>query len=1413
MYDTSDVNNIDIYNEIEKAIKENDLNKIKNIIDNEPKYKEFDYNKKLLITAIQNSAKYEIIDYFVNKEDNLNYEIIPGKTPLGEALNKHNFCIADLLLKRNGNINYVNSKNHNILFYLYNSKDEPLNCFTIEYLIKNGIYVNWKRENRTFLDFLIEQKDEKLTEKYLKSIAFNNNFIIKLLSDIKEGKIHTNQEIDTLINVEYEKIEICNEIIDALIKTNNNVFLDLILKYKIRSSSDEILKYMLHCSCKAKNIDFLIKLIEREVDINCQEKNTLLTPLMGLSFIEKKLKMKCLNQRIYNMFELLINAGADINAKDIQGKTALMYILETKKASSKLIKFLIKHGANINGICNDGCSPIVYATKGNNKYVIKCLLDSGVNTNVVSKDGKSLLLHASINGCFHLFKYLIENDLVDNIDCVDQNFETPLMHAVRSKKIDLIEYIVENGADVNCTNINDESALNIACYGRITRKNLLIVQCLIDHGANINKIYNVKKKSTYLRRREYWRVTPLIYAINRQNFKLVKLLVENGADVNGKDINGLTALYYTIFLNKKYINIVEYLLNHGANINEIINNQNETVLFYAVKYSNETIVKLLVDNGADINHKNKDNNIPLGTVTYKNKGANFFEMLINKNVNFEELNKNNGNSIFLNSLSNFNKTLFNYIMDIMDMGDIEIDINHRGFHQNTAMIYAVRTNDIEIVSRVLEKSPDINIKNDKLETPFTLAVEKRNYKIMKLLIENGAEIDNLNVQININMLYNSIYSYRNIRFLIKHGLKINDYIINSKLPNSNYLLSMAVRYRSCSLVEFLLVNGANPYINNFINHIPIQELSYGGWDIENSKKIIEYFVEYGFDINTKNNKGETLLFSIFSHYNSNYKNNLLKYLIENQNADVNTQNNEGVSLLMFSVKNTSKIDFETIIYLVEEKNCSLDILDNNGNTVLMYALNQGNQQVYEYFLDKCHDFTQKNKFGMNLLMSAVKNVNLETVKKLIGNGVPINDVDIEGRNALFYVLNNASYIFDVVKVLALGLSFSNINAIFKYLIENGIDVNCEDSEGKTILFYIVNNLDLMKFAIDHGANVNHLDNKGRTILFYLNNKMLIKHAISVGLDPTIRDKDGHTAIYLKENLPSDLLFYLVEKGADINEYHFSHNNYGFYNSFKVNDLHQAINYNFNFDTPNKLDNEGDYDGNVREVFLDYVIANINYYDSKDFINIIEEAMNKKLFDVNRKNFFGDTPLIFIMRKIKEYNIPMNNLYIELIISMINYGANINEVDREGNSLLYHALNLNMNLTKKIYLRGARFLTRKDQIEVIFNIKNIILHKECSDAIKCEIIKFIQSHQPVDYRKKVDGIYPIFLAIEQNCYMVVKYLLSCKAVLIHTNANKETVMDVAKRIGNQSIINLIAEQKEWIEYSKKKKCNDNKNNVI
>ena len=132
-------------------------------------------------------------------------------------------------------------------------------------------------------------------------------------------------------------------------------------------------------------------------------------------------------------------------------------------------------------------------------------------------------------------------------------------------------------------------------------------------------------------------LTALHYASFRGNIKIIKILIQNFANVQALTYNGLNMLHKgaqgnspnsIIYFNKKYNidiastnndnlnamhfaaisgmdNSIIYLLNMGLNPNLQDINGN-TTLHYAVKYGQNRIIKKLLHNGADKNILNKN---------------------------------------------------------------------------------------------------------------------------------------------------------------------------------------------------------------------------------------------------------------------------------------------------------------------------------------------------------------------------------------------------------------------------------------------------------------------------------------------------------------------------------------------------------------------------------------------------------------------------------------------------------------------------------------------------------------------------------------------------------------------------------------------------------------------------------------
>ena len=100
------------------------------------------------------------------------------------------------------------------------------------------------------------------------------------------------------------------------------------------------------------------------------------------------------------------------------------------------------------------------------------------------------------------------------------------------------------------------------------------MKCLVENGVDINqdgKYGSVRLACNYLiepesNPKKICYNTPLIAACESNNYKIVKYLIEKGADVNQENKDGVTPLMTACFNGN--INIVKYLVENGADINK-----------------------------------------------------------------------------------------------------------------------------------------------------------------------------------------------------------------------------------------------------------------------------------------------------------------------------------------------------------------------------------------------------------------------------------------------------------------------------------------------------------------------------------------------------------------------------------------------------------------------------------------------------------------------------------------------------------------------------------------------------------------------------------------------------------------------------------------------------------------------------
>ncbi|EAY19401.1 ankyrin repeat protein, putative [Trichomonas vaginalis G3] len=249
-----------------------------------------------------------------------------------------------------------------------------------------------------------------------------------------------------------------------------------------------------------------------------------------------------------SLCEYFLSLGANINAKDIFGSTALHKAARSN--CKETVEFLISRGANINEKDNDEVTALHEAVLIDSLEIFKILLSHGANIN------ESTALHL----------------------------------AVHDGSKEIVKLFISHGANVNLKDEKGETALVIATY----LDNTELVELLLSHGSSVNY-------------RDYCGHKCLINAVSYHNLEIVKLLLRYGANINEKDKYEDTALHQIAFYKSlfgdvetenKNKEIVEFLISHGANINEK-DGRGRTPLQVASDENNKEIIDILVSHGAN----------------------------------------------------------------------------------------------------------------------------------------------------------------------------------------------------------------------------------------------------------------------------------------------------------------------------------------------------------------------------------------------------------------------------------------------------------------------------------------------------------------------------------------------------------------------------------------------------------------------------------------------------------------------------------------------------------------------------------------------------------------------------------------------------------------------------------------------
>ncbi|KAK4077918.1 uncharacterized protein Triagg1_3612 [Trichoderma aggressivum f. europaeum] len=219
--------------------------------------------------------------------------------------------------------------------------------------------------------------------------------------------------------------------------------------------------------------------------------------------------------------KLLVEEGADIEAKDGDGQTPLLWAAIV--GHETVVKLLVEKGADIEVEDNFGQTPLSRAAENGHEAIVQLLAEKGAGIEAEREDCLAPILWAAMAGHEAVVKLLIEQGA--DIEVKDEDGQTPLSWAAVAGHEAVVKLLVEKGANIEAKDGDGRTPLlQAAEYGR-----LAIVTLLVEKGADVKVKDDLGQ-------------TPLMQAAGNGYKAIVKLLIEEGTDIEVKDNFGQTAL-------------------------------------------------------------------------------------------------------------------------------------------------------------------------------------------------------------------------------------------------------------------------------------------------------------------------------------------------------------------------------------------------------------------------------------------------------------------------------------------------------------------------------------------------------------------------------------------------------------------------------------------------------------------------------------------------------------------------------------------------------------------------------------------------------------------------------------------------------------------------------------------------------
>ena len=814
----------------------------------------------------------------------------------------------------------------------------------------------------------------------------------------------------------------------------------------------------------------------------------------------------------------LLNAGANVNARDKQGMTAFHHAVLNPATSTDILRALAKAGVDVNLANHKGATPLDSALKQKRPpHLLDTLRQLG------AKEAPPVVKPPPVE------KKVEEKPrpVVVKKPAPLKIKPPPFIEAVYNHRDNpnVFEALLKEGHDINAQDADGRTALMAAVHMEKRLENTPSLKLWIPE---------VKYRSSFMR-------SSLLPSFQKKEYPYEFYFDSTPPYADWKHAATLGTdyyhgVYYDYDMEESGFPVVEALLKAGADVN-IQDHRGENAAMLAV--GNTKLCKLLLDAGLDVDARDEKGETLLIHVARFHTDTDFLIHLLAAGADVNAAAKNWETALSYaarNPNPMFTLALLNAGADVW--------VVDKSMH--TPVLYAVRSRYIEHVRMLVAAGAPVSVPWWWNRSAILQAAEYGNVEIMRVLFDGGVDVKSAEVwrafhkalQNSINVeLFSFLLKARGeflpeeIRELYYYAL-LNESpaLINTLLeagmdPNhpvrhpvwhtqTTTALIYACEGRSGELIKpanlKILLDSGMVDIHAETKNGSTALVMAAGADGD-SVEIIKLLLAAGADADLKNNPRsiETALEKALSKRNPSYETATL--LIE---AAGNPNTITFLEKTLSKILSNNKPTAEMVAYILEA-GVSPNIKDSHGNSLLTLCVNH-NLAVETRELLIQHGAVQTDRHSTykhaNALIEAVKSGDLDALRAQLEYGKNA------GLSASTRGNTGASLLMQAIVEKA---SVEIVAA----LLAAGADPNVRNSIGRPPLVVAIYNEAepaILKALLDGGADPNLLFNIRWTALTtaaaHGANPEYISILLDAGTDPDLRDANGKKALeHLRAN--------------------------------------------------------------------------------------------------------------------------------------------------------------------------------------------------------------------------------------------------------------------------------------------------------